>query len=375
MPKILIVAGEASGDLHGANLAKAVLALRPEVEILGMGGAKMRAAGVTVLHGIDRVDVVGQIGFNQIGAVFNAFRTIRRVLRSTALDAVIFIDYPGFNLRMARIAAAAGHRVIYYIAPQIWAWAPGRIRLIARVVHHMIVIFPFEERIYREAQVPCTFVGHPLLDEVPPSCDRSALRTRFELATDQVVVGLMPGSREREVRALLPLLVRTVEHLTGRFPNIRCVLAKTSSVPDGVVDALCRQTQGRIAIVHDQPNDVIAVSDVVLVASGTATLQAAVVGTPMIILYKAPWFSYLVARCLIQVPWIGLVNIVAGKALVPELLQHEATVERLAREVTRLLTDQQAYGNIVAGLQAVRASLGDPGASRRAAEVVLQEMA
>ncbi len=373
MARILIVTGEASGDLHGANLARALHALRPNLEILGMGGPHMRAAGVQMLRGIERHDVVGLIGLAQLLAVLRSYVALSRFLRKTRLDAVIFIDYPGFNLRMAKVAARAGHRVLYYISPQIWAWRPGRIRLIARVVHRMIVILPFEAALYEQAGVPCSFVGHPLLDAVAPTYDRDELRKRYQVDGATPVVGLLPGSRESEVRTLLPVMLGAAAQLQTAFPKARYLLAQASSVADGWLTELLRGATIDVRVVKEQSSEVLAACDLAWVASGTATLQSAVVGTPMILVYRASWLTAAIARAVIRIPWIGLVNIVAGRTVVPELIQEEATAERLCQEARRVLTDPRTSEAMRAGLQAVRSSLGEPGASRRAAEIVIAE--
>lgn len=373
MARILIVAGEASGDLHGASLARALRALRPDIEILGMGGPHMRAADVQMVRGIERHDVVGFIGLAQLLAVLRSYVALSRLLRRTRFDAVVFIDYPGFNLRMAKVAAGAGHRVLYYIAPQIWAWRPGRMRLIARVIRRMIVILPFEAELYEQAGVPCSFVGHPLLDAVAPSYDRDELRKRYQVEAADPVVGLLPGSRESEVRMLLPEMLGAAADLRAVFPKARYLLAQAASVADGLLAELLANAPVDVRVVKDQSSEVLGACDLVWVASGTATLQSAVVGTPMILTYRASWLTAAIARAVVRIPWIGLVNIVAGRTLVPELLQEDARAERLYQEARRLLTDRQAYEGMRAGLQAVRAALGEPGASRRAAEVVLAE--
>lgn len=373
MPRILIVTGEASGDLHGANLAAALQALRPDVEILGMGGPKMKAAGVTLIHGIERLDVVGMAGLGQLLAVLRTFRTLTRFLRRTPLDVVVFIDNPGLNLRLARVAKRAGRRVVYYIAPQIWAWRPGRIHLITRVVDRMIVILPFEEKLYRRAGIPCAFVGHPLLDAVAPSYDRTELRKRFGHDGSGPLLGLLPGSREREVRSLLPTMLQAAARLVGSHPGLRLVVAQAASIPNGLIEELSAGSGLEVRIVRDQPNEVMAAADLLLVASGTATLQAAVIGTPMVIVYRTSWLSYWLARMLIRINCIGLVNIVAGERFVTELIQHEATAGCLSEEADRLLSDEAALSRMRARLRAVRDSLGGSGASRRAAEAVLAE--
>jgi lipid-A-disaccharide synthase len=373
MPRILIVTGEASGDLHGANLAAAIRTLRPDTEILGMGGAKMRAAGVTMLWGIERLGVVGLIGIAQLLAVVRTYLALSRVLRRARFDAVVFIDSPDLNLRLARVARRAGQRVVYYISPQIWAWRPWRIRMISRVVDHMIVILPFEEALYRKAGVPCTFVGHPLLDAVAPSYDRAELRKRLGHDTGGPLLALLPGSREREVRALLPIMLETAARLARTHEGLRAVVAQAASIPDRLIEGLSLGCEADLRILRDQPNEVMAAADLLLVASGTATLQAAVIGTPMIIVYRLPWLSHWIGSRLQQVNCIGLVNIVAGEQLVTELLQDDATPERLTAEAEWLLRDPAALAAMRARLRAVRESLGVAGASQRAAVVVLAE--
>jgi lipid-A-disaccharide synthase len=373
MPRILIITGEASGDLHGAHLAKAIAARDPGVRLVGIGGAGMEAAGVTLIPGIPRLDVVGLIALSAVRVLIQRVVAIRRVLKSEPWDLVVLIDNPGLNFHFARIAKAAGLRVLYYIAPQVWAWRPGRMKWIQRNVDHVVVILPFEAELYRRAGVRCTFVGHPLLDSVAPHYDRPALRTKYNLDASAPVVGLLPGSRVAEVTMLLPLLLDTARRLAASDPKTQFVLAQAATIDDNLLQDLLRHSPVPVTVAKDQASEVMAASDLLLVASGTATLQAAVIGTPMILLYKTTWPTYWIARCWIRVKWIGLVNLVAGRSIVPEFIQNEATSERLWQEARRLLTDRRAYNDMKNGLHQVRDSLGEPGASHRAAEVILAE--
>jgi lipid-A-disaccharide synthase len=375
MPRILIVTGEASGDLHGANLAAALQTLSPGIELFGVGGKKMKAVGVRLVQGIERLDVMGLLGLAQIRQVARTYRTVSRFVRENALDAVVFIDNPGLNLRLARAAKRMRQRVIYYIAPQIWAWHASRIKVIKRVVDRMIVILPFEQELYRRAGVSCDFVGHPLLDVVAPSYDRSELRKHFGLDGAGRVVGLLPGSREKEVRALLPLMLEAAARLARHEPGLQFVVAQAASIPDGLIDELSAGAGVTVRILRDQASEVMAVSDLLLVASGTATLQAAVIGTPMVIVYRTTPLTYLIAKLMIRIPWIGLVNIVAGRTIAPELIQQDATAVRLADEAARFLRDPQLLSDTRAAMKAVREQLGEPGASRRAAAAILAEIA
>ncbi|HEX5549966.1 MAG TPA: lipid-A-disaccharide synthase [Nitrospira sp.] len=373
MPRILIIAGEASGDLHGAHLAKAITAQDASAQLVGIGGPGMRAAGVTMIPGVPQLDLVGLVGLSAVRAIIQRVLAVRRVLKAEPWDLVVFIDNPGLNMRLARMAKAAGRRVLYYIAPQIWAWRPGRMKWIQERVDHVVVILPFEPDLYRRAGVRCTFVGHPLLDSVAPEYDRNALRRQFNLEESAPVIGLFPGSRVAEVNMLLPVLLQTAAELVKRDPKTQFILAQASSIDDNLLHDLLRESPVPVLVVKDQASEAMAVSDLLLVASGTATLQAAVVGTPMILLYKTTLPTYWVARMWIRVKWIGLVNLVAGRTVVPELIQDEATVERLTKEACRLLNDRQAYDEMKNGLRQVRQSLGDPGASFRTAQVVLAE--
>jgi lipid-A-disaccharide synthase len=308
-----------------------------------------------------------------VKAVIQRIMRIRRVIQADAWDLIVLIDNPGLNLHFARVAKAAGRRVLYYIAPQIWAWRPGRMRWIQRRVDHVVVILPFETELYRRAGVRCTFVGHPLLDEVAPSYDRIELRKRFDVNEGQQVIGLLPGSRQGEIRSLLPVMLETAARLSAHRPAIQFVLAQAPSVSDELLEECLAGSRVPVRVVHGQASEVMAASDLLFVASGTATLQAAIVGTPMILLYATTWPTYWLARLLITVDCIGLVNLVAGRKIIPELIQQDATADRLCREADRLLQDTPAYDEMKAALRAVREALGQPGASQRAAEVVLGE--
>ena len=373
MPRILIVTGEASGDVHGANLAKALKAMDPGLSLLGVGGSRMQAAGVELVQGISQLDVMGLIGPSVVRALIHRVLRLRRILQEEPLDLVVLIDNPGLNLHFARVAKKAGRRVVYYIAPQLWAWRPRRMKWMQRRVDHVVVTLPFEEALYRRAGVSCTFVGHPLLDEVAPSYDRAELRKRFGFDTAGPVIGLLPGSREGEVRALLPIMLQAMAKLAGAHPGLQFVVAQAPSIRDGLIEELSAGIGMCVRVIRDQASEVMAAADLLLVASGTATLQAAVIGTPLVIMYRTSWLTYWIARWLIRVRWIGLVNIVAGRGIVPELIQEDATPGRLTEEATRLLVDRTSYDTMKAALHRVRGSLGEPGASRRAAAVVLAE--
>jgi lipid-A-disaccharide synthase len=371
--RVLIITGEASGDLHGAHLAAALKAQAPDLVILGVGGPRMRAAGVELVQDIGSVDVIGLVGPSAARTMVKRVLTLRKILRREPLDLVVLIDNPGLNFHFARIARQAGLCVVYYIAPQLWAWRPRRMKWMQRRVDHVMVILPFEEEIYRRAGVPCTFVGHPLLDDVAPSYDRDRLRAAYGLPRDACVIGLLPGSRAGEVQGLLPVFLDAARLLQRDRP-LRLILAVADTVDQAAIKRACDEAGLDVRLVPQDPNGVMAASDLLFIASGTATLQAAIIGTPMVIAYKLPWFTYWLARLLVRVDSFGLANIVAGKPFIPELIQHRATPENLADEARRILDDTAYRDGMRAEMVRVRSLLGAPGASARAAAVVLDQL-
>ena len=386
--RILIITGEASGDLHGAHLAQALKDLDPRLSIVGVGGARMRAAGVHLLDGIPQVDIIGLVGPSALRVLASRVLALRRFLRREPLDLVVLIDQPGLNFHFARVAKEAGRRVVYYIAPQLWAWRPHRMKWMQRRVDHAVVILPFEEELYRQAGVPCTFVGHPLLDEMAPSYDRDRNRAAYSLQHHERVLGLLPGSRRGEVRALLPLMLKAAQDLGRDSGPLSIILAVAETVDRDEVKRICDEAGVDVRQITGDPNGVMSASDLLFVASGTATLQAAIIGTPMVIVYKMPWLGYLIARllsgtsaaravrrrCWPNMPTfcIGLPNLIAGHPFIPELIQTQATPERLAAEARQILTDDSYRDNMRAEMARVRSRLGAPGASKRAASVILK---
>jgi lipid-A-disaccharide synthase len=368
-----MVAGEASGDLHGATLARALATLAPGLRLAGMGGARMAAAGVRLLQRAERVSVVG--GTEAIGrlpALWRAFRVLRRELRERRPGVLVLIDFPEFNLRLARAARRLGVPVVYFIAPQVWAWRRGRARAMARDVSRVLAIFPFEVSFYQEAGVPVEFVGHPLLD-VLPAFERGAARAGL-VAGEGTLVGLLPGSRDAEVRRHLPVLLAAARAILARRPPTRFAVAVAPTIPASRVRAAVRAAGVRAEVLPGEAHRLMAASDVLLVASGTATLEAACYGTPMVVLYRLSPVSHALARVLVQgVSHISLPNIVGGRGIVPELIQGRATPDGVAAAALALLDDDVARAAQRAALQEVRGRLGEPGAGLRAARAVLGE--
>jgi lipid-A-disaccharide synthase len=359
--------------MHGAKLGIALRELHPGVELIGVGGQKMLEAGVSLLPHVDRVDAMGVPGIQQL---FKGWETLRRLtsyVRSERLDAIILIDSPGLNLRLAKAAAKNTQTIIYYIAPQVWAWGSRRLHLMRRVVKHVLAILPFEEDFFRKAGISCHFVGHPLLDDLASSYDKIQERAGLELKATGLVIGLLPGSREREVQDVLPTLLEAVKKLRSRYPTLQAVLAQADSVSDKLIKRVLGNSD-HVQVIKGKPNAVIAASDLLLIASGTATLQAALIGIPMVIVYRTSPLTYQIAKRLITIPYIGLVNILADQAVVPELLQGRMTSDNIAHEALQILGNPERQRVMQKAFQAIRTSLGGAGASKRAATFILSEI-
>ncbi len=370
---MLLVAGEASGDLHGATLARALAGLAPGLALGGMGGPRMEAAGVRILHGIERTAVVGGTeALGRLPALLRIFRALVGRLRAERPRVLVLIDFPEFNLQLARRARALGIPVVYFIPPQVWAWRRGRLRLMARDVSRVLAVFPFEVALYQEAGVPVEFVGHPLLD-VLPAFERAAARQGLAGCRD-LLVGLLPGSRVEEVRRHLPVLLGAAAAILRRVPRARFVLPLAPTLPPAAVTGPVGAARVAVNVLPGQAHRVMAGADLLLVASGTATLEAACYGTPMVVLYRLSAVSYALARVLVRgVSAISLPNILAGRPVVPELIQREATPPRLAEAAVNLLESEPARVAQRAALGEVRARLGARGAAERAARAVLRE--
>ena len=373
MANILLVTGEASGDLHGAKLAIALQQLDPSIELIGVGGEQMAHAGVKLLPDVARVDAMGVPGIRQLWMGWKTLRRLSGLVKQARFDAIVLIDSPGMNLRLAKVAAKASQTIIYYIAPQVWAWGRRRLHVIRKVVSRVLAILPFEEAFFRNAGIECDYVGHPLLDELAESYDVPHERKKLELNPDELVIGLLPGSRTKEIQDLLPPLMEACHIIQRQYPQAQFVLAQADSISDSLLEGLLPRSS-RIKIIKGRSSHVIAASDLVLVASGTATLQAALVGTPMVIVYRTSSLTYQIGKRLVTIPYIGLVNVLSEKELVPEILQERATANNIAQEALAILGDSTRQRVMKEGFQALRSSLGSPGASTRAAEKILAEI-
>ena len=368
----MIVAGEASGDLHGGNLVREMQRIDPDLSFYGVGGERMKAAGVNLIADAADMAVVGltEVVF-KLGTILQAMHRLKTSLRKERPDLVILIDYPDFNLSLARTARQLGLKVLYYISPQVWAWRKGRIDTIQKSVDRMAVILPFEEQFYREAGVNVTFVGHPLLDEVRKKYARTEAMKRFGLKDEAITVGILPGSRRSEVERLLPEMLKACRILMEKLSPLQFVLPLAGTLDSDFVRDILRQFPVPVNVIRDEIYDVIAVSDVAIVASGTATLETALLETPMVVVYKVSAFSYAIGRRFVHVDHISLVNIIAGRTIVPELIQGEANPERIASEVRELIVRRGTAREMNTALAEIRGKLGTPGASQRTARIAL----
>lgn len=372
--RLFIIVGEASGDAHGAKLAAALLARDPTLTLEGTGGAAMEKAGVRLRHDIRHLGVVGVVEvLSQWRGIWRAYREICRQLRDEPPSALVLIDYPDFNLRIARVARRLGIPVIYYVSPQIWAWRPDRIKTIAARVNLMLVLFAFEADLYRIAGVPCRWVGHPLLDDESPTVDQEAFARQHRLAPGERVLALLPGSRALEVSRLLPTMLAAAERVCAEGLFDRVMIAAAPSIDMTLIEDITARAESRVhlTVTSGEAASVLHAARAAVVASGTATLQAAVIRTPLVMVYRVAPFTAWIARRLVTSPHIALVNVVAGRRVVPELLQGAVTVEHIADELRDLVSDEGKYRAMRDGLAAVRAKLGEPGASARAADAIL----
>lgn len=367
MREVLFVAGETSGDLHAAGVATELRRRAPALPLVGIGGARMEQAGVTLLEHTDRLAVMGFTEvLKHVPRHWQLLRMLRRRLREGRVGLVILIDYPGFNLKVAREAHAAGVPVLYYITPQVWAWGAARLAEMARTVTRAAVILPFEEPLLREHGIAATFVGHPLLDRARSLPTREAARRELGLPPDAPVLALFPGSRAQEIARHLDAFVATARELERRMPGVKTVV----SVAPGIAldPARCPYP-----LVHGASFTVWRAADAALSKSGTSTLEAAVAACPLVVAYRTSALSYAIARRVVKIPRIGLVNVVAGREVAPELIQHALEPAGAARRLEPLLRagtpEREA---MLAGLAEVRGRLGEAGAAERVATLALE---
>jgi lipid-A-disaccharide synthase len=374
--ELLIVAGEASADLHASRVLEELRRLRPDVHAFGVGGPRLRAGGLEALAPAEDISVMGLVEvLPRIPRILGILRALARAATLRRPRAALLVDLPDFNLRLAAKLKKLGIPVVYYVSPTIWAWRPKRARRIAKVVDRMLCILPFEESFYEGTGVSASFVGHPFAEKPAPA-EPERYRAELGLAPKRTTVALVPGSRRSELRRIFPAMLEAAERIRAARPDTQFVVPVAPTIERADVETyLAAHRTLELKLVDGHTEEVVGASDAALVKSGTSTLEAAMMLRPMVVVYRLSWLSYLVGRLLVRIAHFALVNILAGRGLVPELLQREASPERMAAEIERLLGDRGAREAQLEGLREVRASLGEPGAAERVAAEVARVLA
>jgi lipid-A-disaccharide synthase len=372
MATVFVSCGEPSGDLYAGALADQLRALDPGVRVTGFGGERLASAGATLVGDYHGVAVTGLVeALRVLPRSFEMYRRLVRAAREDRPDVFVAIDFPDFNFRLAAAIRRLGVPIVYYIPPQLWAWRSGRMKTLRALADRILVIFPFEPEIYRASGTPATFVGHPLVELASATASRAAFLAGVGLDPARPVVALLPGSRANEVRQILPTIVESLPRIAARVPGAQFLLARAPGLGDGLMAPLATSSVP-VAIVAGRSDDVLASAQAVITASGTATVQAAIHECPMVIVYRVAPLSWTIGRRFVHVDTFGMVNLVAGSRVAAELIQHDFTADAVAAETVRLLTDDAERARMMSSLRDVKARLGGHGASRRAAEAVLE---
>jgi lipid-A-disaccharide synthase len=372
--KVLIVAGEASGDLHASNLVKAIKNIRPQIEFFGLGGEKLKETDVNLYFNLVELAVVGFIEvLKNLTKFRKIFTGILKEVDKVKPDLAILVDYPGFNLRLAKELNKRHIPIIYYISPQVWAWGASRIKTIKKIISRMIVVFQFEEELYKKYEVPVSFVGHPLLDVVKADISKEDLFRSLRLDLNNFTFALLPGSREKEVTCLLPIMLETASLLYKYLGNnIQFLVLRSASVKEEIFNKILKRYSFPIQIVSNMTYNGLAASDFALVASGTATLETAILAKPMVILYKVSFITWAYLKLIIKIPYIGLVNVVRKEKFIAEFIQYDARPKKIADYIARIIKDNTKITHIKHGLSDLTSKLGEKGASSRAAQIVVE---
>jgi lipid-A-disaccharide synthase len=365
----MIIAGEASGDAHGAGVVRELKRRNPDIEIFGIGGDKMKREGMELTYHVREMSFMGFVEvLKHLPLIRRVEHTLEGLLRSKRPDTLLLIDYPGFNLRFARIAKTYGIRVLYYISPQVWAWKKGRLRTMQTIVDKMLVILPFEKKIYEEHRIPVEFVGHPLLEEMHVDESRDTFCSRLGIAPSRRLLALIPGSRTQEIESLLPIMLAAAALLRKKY-ELEIAVAAAPNIPLSLYRGMIPAGMP-VVIAEHSTHAIMKHAHCAMVTSGTATLETGCFATPMVVVYKTSWITYWLARLVVRIKNIALVNIVAGKTVVPELIQHDATPEDVAGVIERYLTDEAFYTSVRGELASVMEKLGEAGASKKVADAI-----
>lgn len=372
--RIFFVAGEPSGDLHGSLIISHLKGKYPNLHTEGIGGPLMQAAGLDCLHSIDELAVIGfvEVIWN-IRRFLQIFDDVKNHFRRNKPDLLVLIDYPGFNVRLAEAAKSMGIRVLYFICPQVWAWHASRVKKITKAIDEAVVVFPFEVDIWRKAGAEVNWFGHPLVGIVESKIPPQVFRTTLELG-DGPVISLLPGSRTQEIFYILPGLLATAERILRKIPTAKFLLPMARTIEETHIRPHLAGKNLPIKLLRGQTYEAVQASDLALVASGTATLETAILGTPMIIVYQTNWFTSILSRFLIQAPHIGLPNVVTGEKIVPEFIRWQFNPDAVAREALAILESPERRQLIRKNLERVRSSLGEKGAAGRVADHILNHL-
>ena len=372
-PTIMFSAGESSGDKHAANMFLAIQKQHPQIRGIGMGGAKMRKAGIRIDYDSANIGVIGVIEvIKHYGEIRDALKQMQQLLVTERPDLLVCVDYKEFNLKLARFAKKNGIKVLFYVSPQVWAWRPGRVVTYGKAIDMMAVIFPFEIAYYEAENVPVRYVGHPSVDKVHPQRSKAEDITLFQLDENKPVVGLLPGSRANEIKRMLPVMLEAAEKINAKHADTQFLLPQADSISDDLLESYLQNAKVNIQVVKHQPYDVVQCCDAVMTTSGTATLETALLTIPMVIVYKLSMLTYLLGRLLVNIDVIGLPNIIAGKKIVTELIQHEANAEKLAAEMLRILENKEYRQTLHVELEKVKEKLGEGGGSENMAALALE---
>ncbi len=369
---VMIVAGEASGDLHGSHLIKSAANHHPHLHFFGVGGEKMESAGCQILFSANELSVMGVTEvIGRLPVIYRRFKQLKQLLQGgDRPDLLILIDFPDFNLRLAKVAKNVGVKVLYYISPKVWAWRSGRAKVIAQRVDRLALIFPFEPQIYEAFGVKAEYVGNPLLDEFAENQPRGVLRGQLGIAPDEQVVGIFPGSRNSEVQHILDVLVETAALISRERPAVKFLVPIAPSLSRETIAERFSTADLPVSFVEENIYEVAAACDAILTVSGTVTLQITLVETPMAILYKVAPLSYMIGRRLIKIAFAGLTNIIAGREVVREFIQDAADPAAMCCEILRLLGDRDYIDRVKSDLGEVKSLLGTAGCSDRVADIV-----
>ena len=370
---IMFSAGESSGEQHAANMFSELKKILPDIKGIGMGGAKMQQVDIDVRFDSSGISVIGLIEvLKHYGEIRRALKLMRNLLTSEQPDLLVCVDYKEFNLKLARFAKQQGIKVLFYVSPQVWAWRPGRVITYGKAIDMMAVIFPFETAYYEAENIPVKYVGHPSVDKAHPLRSRDESIRNFSLQTDAPIVGILPGSRVNEIKRMLPIMIGAAEKVAQTHENVQFLLPQADSISDELLKTYTHNSNIVITIIKNQPYDTIQSCDVVMTTSGTATLEISLLKTPMVIAYKLSPLTYLIGRFLVTTKFIGLPNIIAGKSIVKEFIQHEATADNLAKEVMLILQNKTYHQQMLLELEKVKERLGQGGGSKNMAELAVQ---